>query len=49
LNLTKTTRVIARAAGSAILLVALGAGTAAAHQITVDPNGNGDGIDPRNN
>lgn len=39
----KITRLVARAAVVATMLLALGAGSVAAHRQTVTPNGNGDG------
>jgi hypothetical protein len=40
-------RTVYRAATAALLAAALASGTAAAHSITVTPNGNGDGFGPR--
>jgi len=39
-----TTRLLGRAAVTATMLLALGAGSVAAHSQTVDPNGNGEGF-----
>lgn len=44
MNIVRATRTITRAASIATILLALAAGSASAHQLTVDPNGNGDGF-----
>jgi hypothetical protein len=47
MDILKITRLVARAAVVATMLLVLGAGSAAAHMQTVDPNGNGEGFEDR--
>jgi hypothetical protein len=44
MDVFKFTRLVARAAVVAAMVLALGAGAVSAHTQTVDPNGNGDGF-----
>ena len=44
MDVFKITRLVARAAVVATMLLALGAGSVAAHTQTVTPNGNGEGF-----
>jgi hypothetical protein len=44
MHILNVTRMVARAAGVATMVLALGAGAVSAHSQTVDPNGNGDGF-----